>query len=85
MPAEDVEVPPPGANYFVVKAVETKRERREKRSGSVPAEAVDDVLTTASRRVCSRLMARCDNQDCAGGGRNEEGVTTGGDIIHAAD
>ena len=53
MSAEDVEVPPPGANYFVVKAAETKRERREKRSRSVPAEAVDDVSTAASRRVCS--------------------------------
>ena len=85
MSAEDVEVPPPGANYFVVKASETKREQREKRSRPVPAEAVDDVPTAASRRVRSRLMARCDNQGRAGGGRDEEGVTTGGGFIHAAD
>ena len=46
---------------------------------------VDDVPTAASRRVRSRLMARCDNQGRAGGGRDEEAVATGGNIILAAD
>ena len=75
VPAEEVQLTPPGANYFVLTPECSKRERREKRSRLAAAGAAErapeDPPTRDGRHVRSRTGV--DTRHEAGDGDDDEG------------
>ena len=87
MPAEEVQLTPPGANYFVLTPEDSKRERREKRSRLAAAGAAErapeDPPTGDGRHVRSRTGV--DTRHEAGDGDDDEGGREDGGRVEGVD